>query len=132
MDEISVREFRETDYELFVNWGRAHGWEPLPISLLPSGKVVLVNDNPICMGFKYITNSMMSWIEWVMSDPTSDKEIRSLCLDKLIESLIEDREPGEVFMTCIESSHKGLEKRYKQFGFKVTDQEMQVMIKAGK
>lgn len=79
----------EKHYALAQEWWLAHGWPeaPTPPILPKNGVVVTVAGRPICLGFLYLSDSEIGWVEYVVSDPESDKVKRGEALDLLIDSL---------------------------------------------
>lgn len=108
-------------YDTLCQWWRAHQWEPVPLSALPRTGLVIPG---ICAGFIYSTDSDLGWIEWIVSNPESEKVERSKALDTLLEGLKEKaREMGKkvVFSS---SNNAGLISRLERSGFQITDRDV--------
>lgn len=93
---LTIRALNETDYEdILVGWWKDWGWESVPTKdFLPdSGKggiMVMDGDTPICAGFMYITNSRISWIDWIISNKQYRvKPNRKEAIKLLVSSLTE-------------------------------------------
>lgn len=115
-----------TDYSEVATWWKAHGWPEIPPEALsPTGFVV----DGICAGWFYKTDSKLSWIEWVVSNPSVEPEVRGAGLDALMGRLIEEgRRLG--FSSMFSSiSNKRLIERYKKHGFIETETGMSNMIR---
>lgn len=91
--ELEIRPLNETDYEeTLVGWWEQWNWEPPAKDFLPDdgkgGMIVYDGDNPICAGFIYITNSKVSWVDWIVSNKEYRiKDKRKEAIKLLIESL---------------------------------------------
>lgn len=87
--ELKTRIYKPEDYETLASWWDKHPqWKPVPEEWLPKvGFVVDSDGSPICAGFLYFTNSTIAWLEYIVSDPDSDKETRSEAVDVLINQL---------------------------------------------
>ena len=71
--EFNIKELNPSDYEdVLVGWWKDWDWQPPPKDFLPNdgvgGVMVTHNDQPICAGFMYMTNSKVSWVDWIISD----------------------------------------------------------------
>lgn len=76
------------DYDTISKWWRAHGsYAPLPEHLPPNGIVVEKENQPVCAGFLYNTDAKICVIEFLVCDPSADKETRNEALDYLIKIL---------------------------------------------
>ena len=63
--DFNIIKLNPSDYEeVLVNWWKDWGWTPPPKEFLPEdgegGVMVLHNEQPICAGFVYFTNSKVS------------------------------------------------------------------------
>jgi hypothetical protein len=91
--ELEIRPLNETDYEeTLVGWWEQWNWEPPAKDFLPDdgkgGMIVCDGDTPICAGFIYITNSKVSWVDWIVSNKEYRiKDKRKEAIKLLIESL---------------------------------------------
>jgi hypothetical protein len=79
---MKIRWISNDDYATLVEWWKFWRFVPPTQEILPnnglSGLVVTdENDNMICAGFLYATNSPIAWIEFIVSNPNvKDKKIR--------------------------------------------------------
>ena len=74
------------DYKLLESWWDAHGsYPPKPEHLSETGIIVEDNEQPICAGFLYQTDSKICVFEFVVSNPKAAKDKRNDALKRLIE-----------------------------------------------
>lgn len=123
---MKTRPYVSSDYPVLSSWWEAHKWPAVPERCLP--KTGLVVDG-LAAGFLYHTDSSIFWLEWLISNPASDKIERNQALTLLIENLLKAaREAGASFVfTSVQ--HAGLIERYKQHGFAVTETGMTNMVR---
>jgi hypothetical protein len=92
---FNIRPLNENDYDgLLVGWWKDWGWEPPQKDFLPDdgkgGIMILDEDEPVCAGFIYTTNSNVSWLNWIISNKgyrkkPQRKEAIKLLLSNLIK-----------------------------------------------
>jgi hypothetical protein len=122
--ELVIRPFSVLrDYACIKRWWAAHKWQSVPVPMLPkTGLVAEASDKPLAAGFIYSTDSGIAWLEWIVSDPQSDKLVRNKALNALIDALVKlagERGFKAVFTS---SNHPKLMERYQELGFAATDQ----------
>jgi len=87
------RMLHENDYETLTKWWDTYEFPVPPREFLPdNGKCGIMledsNGKQYCAGFVYFTNSGVSWIELIISNPCiNDKELRKKMLNQLIVEL---------------------------------------------
>lgn len=116
-----IRPYKPEDYDLIKSWWNAHNWKEVPSSSLPSCGYIV---NEVCVGFLYLTNSDMALLEWVVSDPNSDVELRNQSLDLLLAVLTEEAKLNGVKFIFTATRHPKLQERYKKHEFLEADREM--------
>lgn len=123
---MQVRKYERYDYYTLVEWWSQHSWKAPSINMLPKTGFIVEN---ICAGFLYKTDSEIAWLEFIISNPVSDKEERSQALDLVINSLVEEAKLSgfKAIFTSVE--HKKLIERYKEHGFVESDKDMTNMVK---
>lgn len=86
---LHVIPFNEKDhYETLVTWWDSHKFSAPPVHALPrTGVVVVSNETPVAAGFLYKTDSCIAWMEFIISNPKSDRMLRSEALDILMDCL---------------------------------------------
>ena len=67
---FNVRPLNENDYDTILKpWWEQWGWRPPEKDFLPDdgkgGIIVLNEEEPICAGFMYATNSKVAWVDWI-------------------------------------------------------------------
>ena len=120
-------------YDTLKTWWEGHKWEPVqPVFLPQIGTVIESNDIPICAGFVYqAKGTPLGWLEWVISDPESERSERDKSLDLLITDLIEKAKEAGTPVLFTSSNHAGLISRYTSHGFKETDTGVTHLIRSG-
>lgn len=95
MGELNIRALRDTDYDdILVGWWKDWGWDAPTRDFLPDdgrgGILVLDGEIPVCAGFMYITNSKVSWVDWIISNKNyREKPKRKEAIELLVSSLTE-------------------------------------------
>src|SRR6056300_83313 len=90
---LGVRPLIDKDYEeILLGWWKEWNWEAPSKDFLPNnginGLMVLDGDVPVCAGFIYMTNSAVSWVDWIISSRTYRKKpTRKEAIRLLIGSL---------------------------------------------
>lgn len=117
----------DQDYPSACAWWKAHNWPVLPKEALPEVGYIVPE---ICAAWLYRSDSSIAWIEWIIANPESDKEVRSEALDLLIQTVSSHaKELGFKFLFS-SASHPHLIERYKLHGFHISDTAMTNLIKA--
>lgn len=117
------------DYPVICDWWERHSWTAIPLNHLPdTGLVVCAEGKPVCAAFLYFTGTAFCVLEFIVSDPDSDKNIRSECLDYLLESAktLAKRQGAETIFTT--ADHKGLIARLQDHKFQVTDRDVTHLV----
>lgn len=80
----------ETDYKMISEWWEGHKWPVIPASSLSrNGLIVHEDGENLSCGFLYGTDSDISIIEWVLSNPTAGLVKRSIGVKVLVAKLTE-------------------------------------------
>ena len=132
MTNFILKEFNaEKNFEEVSAWWRFWRWtnHPVPGLLSDIGFIVELNGLNICAGWLYTTNSLIGSMEFVVSNPHADRDIRSKGLDFLINALFQKNlEVGKkIFMTNIKN--EALAKKLLKLGFIAGDSNMQQFVK---
>lgn len=117
----------QKDYEMLAKWWLHHGWGDVPAIILPKEGFIV---NEICAGFIYQTDSKIAWIEYIVSDPASEKEYRAQSLDILIDNLIKRAKELGFLVAFATLEHPALIERYKKHGFVIGDSKVTNMIRS--
>ncbi|BCU77954.1 hypothetical protein [Luteolibacter sp. LG18] len=62
---------KEADHPLVAGWWRGHGWQAVPVAMLPAlGVMAEVGGRPVAAGWCYLDNSTgVAMLEWLVADP---------------------------------------------------------------
>lgn len=113
-ENISVRMFADSDYPMLCTWWAKWNF-PIPaLDVLPSTGYIVDESAAV---FIYLTNSPVAWMEWLVSDPECDKELRSAAVDVAIDHAICQAKltGSKVFFTT--SNRPAVSSRLEQHGF---------------
>jgi len=130
---MNIRTLTESDYEILSGWWKAWSWPVIGKDMLPdngTGGIMVEHEGEnIVAGFLYWSNSKMVWLDWIISNPKSDKDIRQEAIKKLIltaESMT--KEAGSKYMMSISRSNSLL-KIHKELGWTIDPGSSHEMIK---
>jgi hypothetical protein len=115
-----VRDYSSKDYPTAVKWWQARAWPPVPEIALPATGVIVED---YCVGFIYKSDSAISWVEWIVSNPDTDKNERDTAMNLLIDNLITKAKSmgAQIVFTSTSAANEHLVKRFHDNGFKTTD-----------
>lgn len=122
-----LRLWDRADYPMLEKWWRGHGWEPVPLRILPPLGVICDDS---AAGFLYMDNggTGVAMMEWLVTDP--DKGLKGAkALHHVVAYLSEaarDHNYAVILTTCRQES---LARFLGGRGFKVTDRGMVHLIK---
>lgn len=118
---MEARRFIVEDFPPVASWWTARKWPTIPLDLLPKTGVIIEN---YCAGFLYSTDSKICWIEFIVSNPNTDKTERDHAMNLLLDRLITEAE-GRGFKAIFTSAkNEHLEQRLSSKGFQKTDSEV--------
>ena len=130
---MNTRTLTESDYEILSDWWIAWSWPVMAKDMLPdngTGGIMVEHEGEnIVAGFLYWSNSKLVWLDWIISNPKSDKDIRQEAIKKLIltaESMT--KEAGSKYMMSISRSNSLL-KIHEQMGWTIDKTPSHEMIK---
>ena len=130
---MNTRTLTESDYEILTDWWKAWDWPILVKDMLPdngTGGIMVENEGEnIVAGFLYWSNSKMVWLDWIISNPKTNRDIRQEAIKKLIltaESMT--KEAGSKFMMSISRSNSLL-KIHKELGWTIDKTPSHEMVK---
>lgn len=134
--ELLVRQLNDNDYDdILVGWWKQWGWEPPTRDFLPNdgrgGVIVYDGDTPVCAGFMYLTNSRVTWVDWIISNKEYTKKPQRKDAIKLLVSKLTDicKDTGSKFVYAL-IKHNGLIETYEELGYIKGDTYNNEMIKA--
>jgi len=90
---LYARILTKEDYDnTLVKWWSDWGWSAPSREFLPNdgegGIIIYDDEDPVCAGFMYVTNSKAAWVDWIISSKTYNKKPqRKEALSMLIETL---------------------------------------------
>lgn len=133
---FNIRPLKDTDYDdILVGWWNDWGWTHPNRDFLPEngtgGVIVFDEDTPVCAGFVYVTNSSVSWVDWIISNKNYRKKPnRTLAIRILIESLTNiSKTSGSKYAYAL-IKHPRLIELYEGLGYNRGDSYSSEMIKA--
>ena len=106
-------------------WWEFWKFPPPSKEFLPVNMICAYNESgPCCIGFLYCTDSKISWLEWIVVNPKSEKADRAQAIEMVLSSakiLSSALGFGTIFTTSKHQNlNKKLEKKYKQTDVGVT------------
>lgn len=131
---LYIRELQDTDYEdILFGWWKQWGWEPPQKDFLPrdgkGGIIVYDDDTPICAGYMYLTNSKVSWVDWIISNKEYKGGERKAAINLLVDTLTNIcRNAGSKYVYAL-IKHQGLIETYESLGYIKGDSYTSEMIK---
>lgn len=132
---LNVRKLNSKDYDdILVGWWKDWGWEAPVRDFLPEdgkgGIIVFDDEEPVCAGFMYITNSKAAWVDWIISSKTYNiKPNRQEAIRLLVSSLTKYcKATGSKYIYALIKSQP-LIKVYEEFGYVKGDSYTSEMIK---
>jgi len=132
---ITTRSIKESDYDDYLSeWWKDWEWDPIPRDFLPNngtgGIIVEVDNVPVCAGFLYTTNSMVSWVDWIISTKSPMKKgARELAISMLLSKLTDAaKRNGSKYIYAL-LKHNKLIKKYEALGYIKGDAYNHEMIK---
>ena len=133
--ELTIRQLNDTDYEnILLDWWNQWGWKAPKKDFLPDegkgGYIIYDGDIPVCAGFIYVTNSKVSWVDWIISNKEYRvKPKRKEAISLLIESLTNIcKMSGSKYIYALIKSNN-LIKTYESLGYIKGDSYTSEMIK---
>ena len=78
--ELKVRPYRPEDYRTAQKWWLQHNQAHLEEFLLSDLGFVVEKDNPVAMGWLYLSNSKLSNLGWVVVNPEAGPKLRVAAL----------------------------------------------------
>ena len=131
---MNTRTLTESDYEILTDWWKAWDWPVLAKDMLPdngTGGIMVENEGEnIVAGFLYWSNSKLVWLDWIISNPKVNRDIRQEAIKKLILTAEHmTKEAGSKYMMSISRSNSLL-KIHKELGWTIDPDPSHEMIKA--
>jgi hypothetical protein len=133
---FTLRPLNELDYDnILLGWWEDWGWVAPMKDMLPQdgigGVIVYDEDEPVCAGFLYMTNSKMAWVEWVISNKNYRKKPqRKKAIVYLIETLTNIAKNNGATFAYTVVKNRSLSAIYEQIGYIDGDNNIKEMIKS--
>lgn len=133
--EFEIKQLEPHHYdEVLVKWWNDWGWTPPAREFLPDdgtgGLIVYDGDIPVCAGFIYVTNSKVSWVDWIISNREYRKKPhRRNALELLLDTLTNVCQRNDSKYVYALIKHKGLIDVYENIGYVKGDSYTHEMIK---
>ena len=132
---LYIRELNETDYDdILVDWWKKWEWTAPQRDFLPDngkGGIIVYDDNtPVCAGFMYLTNSKVSWVDWIISNKEYTKKPERQDAIKLLVSALTEiskKSGGKYAYALIKNN--SLISTYESLGYIKGDNYTSEMIK---
>ena len=130
---MNTRTLTESDWETLSDWWKAWKWPVMAKDMLPdngTGGIMVENEGEnIVAGFLYWSNSKLVWLDWIISNPKTNRDIRQEAIKKLILTAEHmTKEAGSRYMMSISRSNSLL-KTHEQMGWSVDKTPSHEMIK---
>jgi len=130
---FSTRNLNEDDYNTLVDWWDKSNFPPPPKHKLPlnglGGIMVFKDDINVCAGFLYLTNSSISWLEFVVANYNYREKDRKDAIRLLIKRLCDiakDLGFDTVFSVC---QSPFLINHFKNEGFTIDSRKSTEVVK---
>jgi hypothetical protein len=120
--EFNIRQLETTDYKnTLVGWWKDWGFIPPSKDFLPEngigGLLVLDKEKPVCAGFIYMTNSKISWVNWIISNKKYQNKKRKGAITFLLKSLIDIAINNNSYYVFASNNNKSLVNKFAELGF---------------
>lgn len=132
---FNIRPLNENDYDAILKgWWKAWDWDPVEKDFLPDdgkgGIMVLDDDEPVCAGFVYTTNSKVAWVDWIISSDTYRKKPQRREALKLLVNTLTNicKNTGHKYSYALLKS-PSLTEIYEEEGYVSGDSKVNEMIK---
>tara|TARA_Y100001951_G_scaffold105270_1_gene121332 strand:+ start:2293 stop:2697 length:405 start_codon:yes stop_codon:yes gene_type:complete len=132
--EFNIRQLEPTDYDtLLVKWWDAWGFKPPPRDFLPDGGtgglLISNNETPVCAGFIYMTNSKISWINWIISNKEYKNKNRNSAIKTLLKQLIDTAINSDAYYVFASNNNKFLINKFTDLGFVKGSKSTELILK---
>ena len=132
--EFNIRQLEPTDYDtLLVKWWDAWGFKPPPRDFLPDsgtgGLLISNNETPVCAGFIYMTNSKISWINWIISNKEYKNKNRNSAIKTLLKQLIDTAINSDAYYVFASNNNKFLINKFTDLGFVKGSKSTELILK---
>ena len=109
-----MKVYQEKDYKTISHWCALRDMEPPPEWSLPELGVMVEN---IAVGFLILTNNNCAFLDFYISNPMSDKTMRSRALDQITEALIDTAKDLRVKLVMCNTASFPVKERARRHDF---------------
>ena len=131
--ELKVRALQESDWDTLQEWWTKWNWPEMNKDLLPlngtGGLIVCKGDIPIAAGFLYLTNSKVTILDWIISNPKYKELDRKEALVLLVDSFEEIAKVNGYNIIFSFTRNKNLIDIHKDLGYTVDQNPSYEIIK---
>jgi hypothetical protein len=131
--ELTVRALQESDWETLQEWWKWWRWPEMNRDLLPlnglGGLMVCKKNIPIAAGFLYLTNSKVTILDWIISNPKYKELDRKEALVLLVDSFEEIAKVNGYNIIFSFTRNKNLIDIHKDLGYTVDQNPSYEIIK---
>ena len=120
----------QLEYDIVKQWWKSHNWEVVPIDALPKTGVIIYSDDlPIVAAWLYKTDSNIAWLEFMVSNPNVDKQVRGKAIEHLIDVLTQIAKNYGYKNIFTSLKVPKLISRMQKKGINVTDKKITKLVK---
>lgn len=112
-----------TDYPRYVQWWKFWRFPPPPQECLPAfGRELFALNDHICAAWIYHDKTApIAWLEWIVSNPHVEREVRNVGLDHLIDCMCDEAKTIGVNVIFTSVKNAALINRLEKLDFKKGD-----------
>ena len=121
-----IRDYSSDDYPMLCEWWNAQKF-PCPPEQFLAGTGYISNES--AAGFLYLTNSTISWMEFVVVNPKADKALRNESINEVVEHICKQAKFIGSIIVFTSISSWPFKERLKGLGFEVGEEGMTNLIK---
>jgi len=116
----------EIDYPIVKDWWVGHGWNAVPLAVLPKlGVMAILDGKPIASGWLYMDNSVgVCMLEWMVANPAASGKSVYRSIKAIVEFLKKQAKEMDYAVMLTTCKQQSLAKVYEKSGFLRTDSEM--------
>lgn len=128
---FNSRLYKPEDYKMLTQWWEAWNYPPVPeVFLSETGIIITYNDEPVCAGFVYTTDSKVSWGEHYILNKKAPRVARKECITVLISEMCKTAKDMGFLVMMSSVSNESLINKLTASGFGVGDKNMVNLVKA--
>jgi N-acetylglutamate synthase-like GNAT family acetyltransferase len=120
---VNIRKIELKDYEYIDKWWVEQGFIALDKSILPMnglGGIIIEKNKPIAVGYLYLTNSKMGYIDNLIADPNYKSKDRFDIIIKLIQACKQMAKKSGCLEIWAITNSRGILQRCEALGYNIT------------